>query len=127
MCDKHAMRPMENAQFAQNSAEDTMDLLLSGELTPDNGEKFCSLCTNAATYDCAAETGEEEMVGCGLKLCEPCALALQGKHDGDLMRMLRCGEVDEEMNEVRPLGFRADCELLREEGTLMRYLKRIGM
>ena len=58
--------------------------------------------------------------GCGLALCEACGIDLE-LCDGSLETMLQV--LADKPSKDRPAGLRADYELLKEDGLLMRYLE----
>lgn len=119
MCGTHAMAPIPDSKYAAVDHGWMHDSLLDGSLEPGGVDAFCSLCFSLATVRCNAGQVEEQE-GCGLKLCDHCAAVLVGQHDGDLGSML----VQEENTSAENHGtaFRADAELLRGGGVLMRYL-----
>lgn len=95
--------------------------------TPLATDKWCSICPAPAHYTCKRAnparntlTSVARPPGCGLLLCHTCANALQREHRGDLKNMLK--GLKDEMTKERPLGLRADAELLRQEGPLDRFL-----
>ena len=59
--------------------------------------------------------------GCGLALCEACGTDLE-ICGGSLETMLQV--LEDKPGDARPAGLRADYELLKEDGLLMRYLER---
>ncbi|KAF7192552.1 hypothetical protein HII31_06099 [Pseudocercospora fuligena] len=121
MCDKHTMRPIADladlAAFSPSSQEAAEEELLEGKLTSDDAERFCTVCTRLAIYECVSETGEE-IPGCGLRMCQACAVTLEGTHHGKLKDMLVVWDTATEQSLMR-----ADCELLREDGALTKYLR----
>ncbi|EME88940.1 uncharacterized protein MYCFIDRAFT_76322 [Pseudocercospora fijiensis CIRAD86] len=121
VCDKHTMRPSTDlAAFSPASQEAAEEKLLEGDLTPDDAERFCSVCTRLATHECVSETGEDTP-GCGLRLCKNCAITLEARHDGNLKGMLESSSVRDTAEEQSLV--RADCELLREDGALFKYMR----
>jgi len=68
------------------------------------------------------DRGDNQTQGCGLLLCELCAVTLTSEHEGNIPRFLR--EVGPERSRQRPLGLRADVELLRPGGPLLRLMQR---
>ncbi|RMY70635.1 hypothetical protein D0863_05673 [Hortaea werneckii] len=76
------------------------------------------------TWKCEAASSVDllghECQGCGLSLCETCMLNLADKHKGDLQQMLSV--LKDEPSDERPLGLRADWNLLKQDGLLMRYV-----
>ena len=111
---------------------------------------WCSICPALAQYVCMARQETNALgepvppkakaeLGCGLYLCDTCAMAMIAKR-GDLQAMLKEGPEaqldnreedekvdDEDMDEHAenkqgrwPGGWRADAELLRADGLMMR-------
>ncbi|KAK3650343.1 hypothetical protein LTR56_006319 [Elasticomyces elasticus] len=119
MCAKHVLRPIPKAQPDIDGA---LTALFSGTLRKK--DRWCSICLALATYECETACMEDAhgrpRLGCGLLLCETCMPSLAGLYDGDLQAMLN--ELEDEPNDERPLGLRADYQLLKEEGMLMRYV-----
>ena len=66
------------------------------------------------------ESEVQPVEGCGLALCESCVTDLQ-ECGGSLETLLQA--LEDRPSEARPAGLRADYELLKEDGLLMRYLK----
>ena len=84
----------------------------------DKRRRWCSVCLNLASYECTAVS--EVCRGCGLMLCEHCTVTLSAVHNGDLQKMLEMVK-DQPLGEG-VLGLRADYELLKQDGLLMRYV-----
>lgn len=116
MCSTHELRPLEDSDKDKIDVNDAFADLLSG--APRLRAKWCAVCPNLAAYECCAPTEHGE--GCGLVVCECCMVLLSGMYDGDLQKML-CG-IKDEATEERIFGLRADYELLKEDGLLMRYV-----
>ena len=91
---------------------------------------WCIVCPSPAFFGCCRQ-GEEAMRdrddggdndglvggnGCGLRLCESCAVVLVDECDGKLEALIR--RLREEMSEG--FGLRADAEFLIPEGELLR-------
>ena len=90
---------------------------------------WCSICLNAAFFACYAQDGDDTIdspsaestrsMGCGLVLCEACAVLLVDEKAGNLTEMI--GDLQlEEKGEA--LILRADAELLCSQGHLMRAM-----
>lgn len=117
VCSDHALRRVPEP----NSTEDheaAFGRLLDPEQT-HGGDRWCSVCCNLAAWECCMAQELEPGEGCGLALCEPCVKDLQ-KCGGSLETMLQA--LEDKPSEARPAGLRADYELLKEDGLLMRYL-----
>jgi len=122
MCAKHELRPNRSSKLKLLDPDGALMALFNGTVRAK--DTWCSICPALATYECetpgAIDTFGNASCGCGLQLCETCMLSLTGQHDGNLQEML--GELEDESSDERPLGLRADYELLKEDGLLMRYI-----
>ena len=128
LCENHELREMPSSKgVRQSDQEEAMVALLQGEAV--DLDRYCSLCANLALFECSTlqESGVDEsnsagvrIEGCGLKLCKPCKVDLEGCHNGDLSAML--AEIKDERSDYRLLGFRADHELLKADGPFVKYL-----
>lgn len=117
MCPVHELRPIVGVKQNALDINTAFAELLSGSAKTKN-VKWCAICPSLATYECCSPSDNSE--GCGLTVCEQCMVMLSGVYDGDLQKMLP--EVRDEPTEERMLGLRADHELLRDDGLLMRYV-----
>ncbi|KAH9875413.1 hypothetical protein J1614_004905 [Plenodomus biglobosus] len=93
-------------------------------------QRWCSMCFAAAKFGCAtvqpSVCGEEEenVVGCGLRLCDRCAARLKDEFEGDVslmasdMDMLPKISVADEGGNLEGRT-RADVGLLKRDGLLM--------
>ena len=120
MCPKHSMRPFPGVSQDTVDMDAALNALLSGEQRGD--DNWCVLCPSLATYECDEQSMSASGVGCGLSLCEYCMLNLTGSYDGDLQMMLAGLQGADEPSAERPFGLRADAELLKQDGLLMRYV-----
>jgi hypothetical protein len=141
-CSEHELRPLDGIQTHKDTASGELptssdmeldaievdaafDRLLSNSVLPT--DRWCHLCPSLALFQCCTPQAEskwgepldpmsDEAEGCGLFLCEPCAVTLmdEGTLDGVLERM---GEEDEE--ERWGLGPRADAEFLSSTDNLL--------
>lgn len=122
MCQKHELRPIPGLSLDAIDVNDAITALFSDESRKE--ERWCSVCPSLATYECETAGSMDALGnavdGCGLSLCENCMLGLTGVYDGDLQQML--AELKDESSDERPLGLRADFELLKQEGLLVRYV-----
>jgi hypothetical protein len=116
VCDDHALRRITVG--AELDHEAAFERLFDPELA--KGDRWCSVCSNLATWECCVEQEVQPGEGCGLALCEPCSIDLE-KCGGSLDTVLQA--LEDRPSEARPTGLRADYELLKEDGLLMRYLK----
>lgn len=117
ICDDHALR-----RFTEVGAELDNEAAFERPFDPElaGGDRWCSICCNLAAWECCLAQEEERGEGCGLALCEPCVKDFEDS-GGSLETMLR--DLEDKPNEARLAGLRADYELLKEDGLLMRYLK----
>ncbi|KAF2829626.1 hypothetical protein CC86DRAFT_344135 [Ophiobolus disseminans] len=95
-------------------------------------QRWCAMCFSAATWGCATVqpslANDEETVGCGLRLCDTCAVTLRDVHDWDLEQMAaemdwrpKTKEEDEQTGNLAGQA-RADVGLLRSSGLLMKNM-----
>jgi len=95
--------------------------------------QWCSVCSSPAFFECStpqvtdmyglpANAGTPEATGCGLLLCESCAVALAGDHAGDLESMVAVAAANEE-----DYPLRADVHFLLSDGELMRQVYPSGI
>lgn len=125
ICKPHLMRRIPSSQISINSTcfRAAFERLVSGTSLPT--ELWCSVCPAPASHECAnAHEKLKRQGGCGLQLCERCAEGLEDTHKGDLGSFM-AGLRDEVTNE-RPLGLRADVELLRGSGPLATWMIRMA-
>ncbi|GAB1736134.1 hypothetical protein NU219Hw_g6184t1 [Hortaea werneckii] len=122
MCEKHQMRLISGLSPETLDVEGAINSLFSGALRQQ--DRWCSVCPSLASYECKAASSVDlvghECQGCGLSLCETCMLSLADQHKGDMQQMLSV--LKDEPSEERPLGLRADWNLLKQDGLLMRYV-----
>ncbi|KAK0513935.1 hypothetical protein JMJ35_003657 [Cladonia borealis] len=127
-CKVHEVEPladMEPACFDYNSV---INWMAPGQaaLAPF---PWCSICPAPAFFACCSETDEIDVLGygqdeadgkgCGLLLCESCAVTLVNEHDGVLE-----GLIDGLKEEEEEGGFslRADADFLHPKGELLRRM-----
>lgn len=116
LCVGHKLRRI--SKRGETDFRKAFDLLIHAGRTVE--ERWCSVCCNLAAYKCRTNHqrsyGEGE--GCGLLLCEHCAGDL-AEHGGMFDAMLQ--SLSDEFTEERQGGLRADYELLKHDGLLMKY------
>jgi len=117
-CPDHDLAPFRTAESAVMNLNDALTRML--ENRPDGSDIWCSLCPMLATYQCKTAGAMNEK-GCGLVLCETCAVEMTGLYDYNLMNMLKAAR--DEVTDLRPLGYRADMEIMKPgDGALARYM-----
>lgn len=119
ICEGHALRRITEA-VVELDHEAAFERLFDPE--PAKGDRWCSVCCNLAAWECCLVQEGQPGEGCGLALCEACGIDLE-LCDGSLETMLQV--LEDKPSKDRPAGLRADYELLKEDGLLMRYLKHI--
>ena len=119
ICEGHALRRISEAGVELDH-EAAFERLFDPE--PAEGDRWCSVCCNLAAWECCLVQEGQPGEGCGLALCEACGIDLE-LCDGSLETMLQV--LADKPSKDRPAGLRADYELLKEDGLLMRYLKHI--
>ena len=120
-CQDHEFVPFRTAESAIMNVSDALERLLENK--PDTSNIWCSLCPALALYRCTT-AGAMDDKGCGLVLCETCAVEMTGTYDYDLMKMLKAAR--DEVTDSRPFGHRADLELMKPgDGALARYMARL--
>lgn len=117
VCNGHALRRITEAG-AELDHEAAFDRLFDPGLA--KSDRWCSVCLNLASWECCLEQEVQPGEGCGLALCEACVADLEDCGES-LETMLQA--LEDKSSEARPMGLRADYELLKEDGLLMRYLK----
>ncbi|KAL8856359.1 MAG: hypothetical protein Q9178_007050 [Gyalolechia marmorata] len=102
------------------------------EVLSDRGKatwEWCSICPSPALYECCrpsslwlADAGEDlENVGCGLRLCEDCAILLT-EYAGNLEEAV-WRKMEEATVEGNEFAVRADAEFLTRGGELLRQVE----
>ncbi|KAL8900876.1 MAG: hypothetical protein Q9207_005472 [Kuettlingeria erythrocarpa] len=121
-CDGHQMQILEGANRQEYNSDTVLEALMSGTVGDVEWE-WCYVCPRLATYGCGRPNDiRDEMgegIGCGLRLCDECAIVLASECQGDLdalvaMKMTEGGDDEDD------LAARADADLLLRHGELMR-------
>lgn len=116
------MQILDGANRQEYDPETVLEALVSGTVE-DVAWEWCYVCPRPATYGCGRpsdisdEMGEE--VGCGLRLCDECAIVLASECQGDLGALVAM-KMTEGGDDGNDLALRADAELLLRHGELMR-------
>ena len=128
-CQNHDMQLIEGMDPENFDYRAVMEWMMPGmaSLAPF---AWCSICPNPAFFCCSTKPdldmdGQEEDLylgdqkGCGLLLCESCAISLISEHEGKLDKV-----IDSLGNGGGDGGFgmRADAILLHPEGELLRRM-----
>ncbi|RMZ74238.1 c6 finger domain [Pyrenophora seminiperda CCB06] len=137
-CANHTLQPIYPVGIHPSFEEVLSDLLEVAE-APDeiNQElqRWCSMCFTPAMFACCTrqvslnspEDAEEQVDGCGLKLCNRCEKQLREDFGGDSSAMAATldhePKVHESDEDIKGLAIRADISLLTKEGLLMRNLE----
>lgn len=128
-CEKHELKALEGC--ADPGAHDLK--IVMQYLAPGMADKadwdWCCVCPSLASFECCrphdeVETAEEnhgQKLGCGLRLCEDCAVTLMTQCRDDLEELVKRKMKDGEEDEFT---VRADAEFLTREGELFR---RVGI
>lgn len=111
VCAAHNIEPIPGIRAADIDFKAAFGRLVAGDQT--EADRWCSVCPAPALYRCYKP--------CGLLLCETCAVALDGEHKGRLGAMLE--RLTEGPTGKRPFGLRADAELLRVDGQLVKFMQ----
>lgn len=116
-CEAHELQTLEGAKTQGYNPETVMEALMSGTVADVEWE-WCFVCPGPAMYGCG-RPNEMEEVGCGLRLCEECAIILASECQGDLeaLVVMKMTEGGEDGNDF---ALRADADLLLRNGELMR-------
>jgi hypothetical protein len=115
-CTDHALMRITE-QGSESDLQAAFGRLISGKDAAS--DRWCSICCNLAVWECCMAQDEDQGDRCGLALCDACVEDLGGC-GGSLETMLQA--IVDEPSEVRPVGLRADYELLKHDGLLMRFL-----
>ncbi|KAI4124554.1 MAG: hypothetical protein LQ347_005694 [Umbilicaria vellea] len=129
-CKAHDIRLIEGLDPDDFDFDSAIERLIPGMQTEAGSIKYryCSVCPGPAFLECCnpgtvgTRTDEEVMepyarVGCGLLLCENCAVSLVEEHGGSLESLVAALEID-----GGPFGLRADVKFLLESGELLQRI-----
>nr|POE66003.1 hypothetical protein CFP56_57693 [Quercus suber] len=124
-CDSHHLHPIPGIGLAKLDFEGALSNLFAPahKANYTRHDRWCSLCPNLAVRECAAlPDSYGHKPKCGLALCVVCATELESaRYRGNLQALLM--DLQETGNEDRPLGLRADWELLKADGLLARFVR----
>ncbi|KAL9132098.1 MAG: hypothetical protein Q9217_000134 [Psora testacea] len=128
-CRIHELEPVEGMDPMNFDFQTFMDHMMPGK-AKSAPFLWCSVCPAPAFFRCCKKMdlgmikgqGDEEIDGgggCGLVLCEYCAVSLIGEHNGNL------GALIDRMTRERAddgFGLRADVDFLHPQGELLRRM-----
>jgi len=128
-CKIHETEPIEGLDPENFDFRGVMDWMMPGMASSAPFE-WCSVCPAPAFFKCCKKqaidavegdggANPESDKGCGLLLCEPCAVNLIQQHKGDLTSL-----IDELRGnkEGEGYGIRADVDFLHSKGELLRRI-----
>lgn len=134
VCGDHQLEPAFDSDNVPDFNTVTDDLI-SAEPGSDDMvyqlKRWCSMCFSVAKFGCArvqpSVCGEEEetVVGCGLRLCDRCAVRLKDEFEGNIELLAehmdpspKISIEDEESDDLEGMA-RADVGFLKKDGLLM--------
>ena len=128
-CKNHEIQLIEGMDPANFDYKAVMEWMMPGmaSLAPF---AWCSICPSPAFFCCSTKPdidmdGQEDDLylgdqkGCGLLLCESCAVALVSEHEGKLDQLIDSLESDGGDGDF---GIRADASFLHSNGELLRRM-----
>lgn len=128
-CKNHVVEPIEGMNPEDFDYKAVEEWMMPGmaSLAPF---AWCSICPSPAFFSCSTKPdidmeGQEDDLylgdqkGCGLLLCEACAVSLLSEHEGKLDRLIDSLEND---RDHEGFGVRADASFLHPRGDLLRRL-----
>ncbi|KAI4933424.1 uncharacterized protein J4E92_003090 [Alternaria infectoria] len=133
-CEGHEIQHIFPNGMTPDFDQTAADLLDSAE-TPagcqQQLQRWCSMCFTPASFTCRTHQTslfDQEIEGCGLKLCIGCQVRLTQKFNNDSSLMAETldlepkASADEDMDPENSMVVRADVGFLCQEGLLMRSL-----
>ena len=129
-CNNHEIEPIEGMDPEKFDHKAAVEWMMPGtaSLAPF---AWCSVCPSPAFFSCCTKPdidldGQDadlylrNQKGCGLVLCESCAVTLVSEHEGKLDKLINSLENDDGDGIFR---IRADASFLHSKGELLR---RVG-
>ena len=115
-CSNHDLQHIPGAGMDNSECDGVLRWLQKGTATRAPFQ-WCSICPNAASYSCKTPYHGDCVgdTGCGLVLCDECAILLCSKFAGNLTRLIGSKEMDEDAM----LKLRADALLLKVDGQIV--------
>ena len=123
-CKVHEIQPIDGIDPGQFDYSSITEWMTPGAASTAPFS-WCSICPAPAFFVCCAEADPIDALdtgmgkGCGLLLCESCAVALVNEHDGDLEGLIDQLKGDEADG---GFGLRADADFLHPRGELLRRM-----
>ncbi|KAI9820749.1 MAG: hypothetical protein M1827_005119 [Pycnora praestabilis] len=132
-CGAHEVQPISGLSLETFDFDAAYEELLSTDPVAGRNRpltKWCSICPCPAFFKCCTlqatdrfgqpmNSTSDGAAGCGLHMCEHCAVSLSTCHGGDLGTMLRSAE---ENPDDYPGGLRADAALYLPERELLQQV-----
>jgi hypothetical protein len=140
-CPGHAMQRVDDSDTAQDfdaAAEELMEAEPRSEMMQWQLQRWCSMCFSLATFRCCTpqpsitgqgtEEEEDQLEGCGLRLCDRCEGELSNTWQGVFADIVVAfdGEKKPSEDDVASDGqasVRADVGFLRLDGFLMKSVE----
>lgn len=135
-CRSHDIEPIESMDPETFDYTAVMECMMPG-MASSAPFKWCSICLSPAFFSCSTksdvdmEVEEEDLYlgdqkGCGLLLCNSCAVALVSEHEGKLDKLIDSLENLENDGDDEGFVIRADARFLHPEGELLRRMERVS-
>ncbi|KAI4124235.1 MAG: hypothetical protein LQ338_004914 [Usnochroma carphineum] len=122
-CEAHELQTLEGVNSEGFDPEVVMEALMAGTVSDVEWE-WCCVCPNPAVFRCGRAMegfdGEDGEAGCGLRLCEECAITMAMESGGDLEGLIEKKMKEAEGEEGLEYTVRADAEFLLRKGELLR-------
>ena len=133
-CKDHEIRRIDGLDPEKFDFDAAYAGLLSGPSTQPTTSRtaWCAMCPSPAFLECCAaqvvvvedqEQEEQASVGCGLMLCEACAVNLDEECEGNLSNLL---SIIEHSSQDYPMGARGDSSFLTPDGEVVQRIHCVG-
>jgi hypothetical protein len=126
LCESHEMQKIYEVdeQTYENALKDLLGASGTSSETLDQLQRWCSMCSSPASFGCCTLNEDDEVIGCGLRLCESCAFVLHEQFQGSSSAMAEAFDQEPKLRKndggEDGLRVRADVGLLSENGLLMK-------
>jgi len=127
-CKVHEIEPIEGMDLEDFDHRAATDFMMPG-IASSAPFAWCSVCPRPAFFTCCKrmkdmgyqqdEIADGEVKGCGLVLCESCAVILVNEHGGDLPGLIDGLKLEKGDG---GFGLRADADFLHPNGELLRRM-----